>query len=834
MKSPRSTIRKFNPGVLQSDDDLIRQFVVRRDELDAVLEVLRDNTDAASCQHVLVVGPRGQGKTMLLARVAAELRTNSAFTGLLPVRFMEESHEVSCIGDFWLETLFYLAHECAATAPDLAEELRAAHTDLARAWRDRDYSDRTRATVLAAADQLGKQLVLMVENLQDLCGGVDEDFGWQLRESLQMEPAVMLLATATSRFKMLEDAREPFFELFMTIALEPLRTEECRRLWQIASGEPVEPRGVRPLEILTGGSPRLLTIVAELARHQSVRRLMEDLVALVDDHTDYFRSHLEALPKTERRVYVATISLWQPSSTSEIAAQARMNVRTASSMLGRLVARGALVATGRDRRRRYAATERLYCLYYKIRRERNEADVVQMLIRFMAIFYSKARRPDMNAKLLEEIRQDSLIRRAMIDVITGDSDVLDSAPEAAIAAIDQEMSTTSIDSSAMATLMQKKLPFLHRLQKYNDMKQICEAIIERFGTTNKSECRYAVAIARVAKGLAMQNMNNAEEAIAAYDDFIRTYIPNDETLDVLLTAIIRRASLHIDLGRHRQKAFECFATIVKRYGQDKRPFVASHVALAMMNMGKLQSEIQDTWKEGLKTWRDLIDRFASSDDPYIRSVVAQAYIMIVALLKRHDRAEEVLATLDEAAKYIEDGDETEDRAYEPMMLLLKGWAQRHLGRNDDALESYDELNSRFGDIVEFGGLPWRWHAARERVVTLYDAGMTDQWREALRRLYAMLDDTHEVALADLHGFVVFLASLGAAPNVLAEELATDGDKEQALWPLVVALRRRAGEPVRAPAEVMDVADDILREIDNQHQRQRNFSDPSPEHATGGR
>ena len=72
------SIRKFNPGTLQSDDEIRAQFVVRQHELDIVLEVLRGNIESPSCQHVLIVAPRGRGKTMLLARVAAELHTDAA------------------------------------------------------------------------------------------------------------------------------------------------------------------------------------------------------------------------------------------------------------------------------------------------------------------------------------------------------------------------------------------------------------------------------------------------------------------------------------------------------------------------------------------------------------------------------------------------------------------------------------------------------------------------------------------------------------------------------------------------------------------------------------
>ena len=73
-------VRKLNPGMLQSDDEVREQFVVRKHEFASVLEVLRGNIEAPSCQHVLVVAPRGRGKTMLLARVAAELHTDAVLS----------------------------------------------------------------------------------------------------------------------------------------------------------------------------------------------------------------------------------------------------------------------------------------------------------------------------------------------------------------------------------------------------------------------------------------------------------------------------------------------------------------------------------------------------------------------------------------------------------------------------------------------------------------------------------------------------------------------------------------------------------------------------------
>ena len=204
-----------------------------------------------------------------------------------------------------------------------------------------------------------------------------------------------------------------FFELFRIIRLEPLDTGECRRLWQMVSGDTVSEREVRPLQILTGGNPRLLVIIGEFARHRSMRQLMEELVKLIDDHTEYFRGHLGVFAKTERRVYLAVIDLWQQSTTGEIAARARMGVRAVSALLGRLVERGAVLVEGSGKKRAYVAAERLYSIYYKLRRERDEAAVVRNLIHFMATFYSDAEFAEMSGKLRLEAAESPFIREGI-------------------------------------------------------------------------------------------------------------------------------------------------------------------------------------------------------------------------------------------------------------------------------------------------------------------------------------------------------------------------------------------------------------------------------------
>ena len=220
MAAPTPVRRKFNPGTLQSDREVIDQFVVRHREFGILMDIVRHNVGGEVCQHTLLVAPRGRGKTMMLARVAAELRTSEALRStFLPVRFMEESYEVFDVGEFWLDALFHLAPEVARHDADAAAELREAHAEFARRWRGRDLEEHARGVVLETAQRLGRKVVLMVENCQTLFENVDERFGWSLRKTLQTEPNVVFLGTATTRMAALEDVNAPFYEFFRPLLL---------------------------------------------------------------------------------------------------------------------------------------------------------------------------------------------------------------------------------------------------------------------------------------------------------------------------------------------------------------------------------------------------------------------------------------------------------------------------------------------------------------------------------------------------------------------------------------------------------------------------------------
>ena len=398
--------KSYNPGFL-TDDELREMFCVRVLEFESIVETLHENTGPSN-QHRLVIGPRGSGKTTLLLRVALEIRSDPELSSrLYPIPFAEESYAVGTCGEFWLECLSRLAQQVPHQAHGL--DLGRTVEDVRRERDDRNLRDRCLGALLHFAELEGKRLVLLVENLDMLFSDMKDPYvGWCLRKTLQTEPQIMVVGSATSRFGEIDRPDKALYDFFGTLTLRPLNRNDSAVLCDRVAGMAVAEGVGRRLQILTGGNPRLMSILARFGAARSFGTLLSDLLDVVDEHTAYFKSHLESLPAQERRVYLALAELWKPATAREVAERARMGTSKCSAQLRRLSRRGVVSdAGGSDRRKQYHVIERLYNIYYLLRRSRGTDSMVGALGRFMDAYYSRDRsqmaNPDSDGGLASRI-----------------------------------------------------------------------------------------------------------------------------------------------------------------------------------------------------------------------------------------------------------------------------------------------------------------------------------------------------------------------------------------------------------------------------------------------
>lgn len=369
----------YNPA-LMPPESLLAEFAARKPLLARLVEIVRDNQPGAPPQHVLIVGPRGLGKTTLLCAVSAsiKLREPELRAKWQPVVFGEESRRIGDLADFWIECVGQWE---AATEPTLVESARI--DALLRLPADQ-IEDRAREAFLKLVDESGKRALLLIDNLNDVFVAIhDVEALLRLRSFLMADDRVMIIGAATRWFSDVSNVDKPFFEFFRGFELQTLSLPEMREcLAGIAQArgdqrvlEALEKRPLRieALHILTGGNPRLVRIFYRLLNEGANGDLRQQLERLVDDYTPYLKAIIDALPGQQQRVLDAIAMQWNPCEVATVSHTTRLPSNQVSAQIKALVKAGLVSevpALGSLKRKSYMLTDRFSNIHYLMRHGR--------------------------------------------------------------------------------------------------------------------------------------------------------------------------------------------------------------------------------------------------------------------------------------------------------------------------------------------------------------------------------------------------------------------------------------------------------------------------------
>lgn len=681
---------KFNPGFL-TDEQLVASFCVRRHEFESIIEMLRED-DSASSRHRLVIGPRGSGKTTLLLRVGIEIKNNSELSkSFFPVVFSEESYGVKNAADFWLEA----ASRTAEQAPNKQDQIEMRQTleELRGVLDNATLERRCLATLLEFSHRQDKRLVLLVENLDMMFMEIaDEDAGWHLRQTLQTEPRILLIATANSRFDDIDNPERAFYDLFATRQLPPLNQAECAALWESVSGQRRPPKAMRGLEILTGGNPRLLSIIARFGSEMSFRNLMADLLALIDDLTDYFKNHIEAIPPQERQVYLALADLWQPSTAREVSDRARLDTSKCSAFLKRLIGRGIVDSVdGTENRRLYRITQRLFNIYYLLRSSRAVHPLVHALVQFMDAYYSTDELQDLAVRMLSEARGLApellpLHRVALRELMKLPA----LAPHygSIVSGISIDEQTDLFERSDLLEKERGEPIALKNTEKLLETQAPEDAALDALG-------------ARIREGLALDRSGDVEEAIEVWDQAVRNYGNRDDLRAYIQVArAIYLKALALGRVERHEEQIEAFGLIASSFNKVDDVVMQGIVALALVDQGAALLQLNS-----LQQARDLFElvrnQYASGQTAILQAQVARATFLINVIAAQGGNFSDALSRCDQLIDEIWQSEEPEVTEQLFNTLVLKADIFKQLAEPSKAVAAYDEIVRRF----EEGSLP---------------------------------------------------------------------------------------------------------------------------------
>jgi tetratricopeptide (TPR) repeat protein len=765
---------KYNPG-FSSDAELIESFVVRKPYLDLILENLRENIGSAN-QHVLVVGARGTGKTMLVRRVTAEVRTDPKLNEQwYPLVFAEESYQITSVGEFWLEALFHVADQTQDASWQMVYEELRAEADETR------LRQRALARLMDFADAQGKRILLVVENLNMLFAEqLGEHDDWELRHTLQNEPRLMLLGTATQRFEQIEAIQKAWFEFFTIYQLEALSLEDCRVLWTGITGKPVHNNRLKPIRILTGGNPRLLRILIDFAVDLSLKDLMGNLSQLIDEHTDYFKSHLDNLATAERKVFVALLDLWDPMGAREVATVARMNVSQTSASLNRLVSRGAvMVVQAKGSKKRYQITERLYNIYYLMRRRGHPSSRLRIFVKFIVNYFQGNELVDVTARFANEAcllnpiervnhfymykgildaTQQSKLRKKLLEATPRRFLSAPDAPES----IRQLISFSTQDQYKEGRKEFTRAGELFNLGRFEEAIAILDDLIRCFENHTELPLLQTLAVALFNKGVALGSLGRSDEEIAVYDEMIyhlanRTELP---LLEELSKALVNKGFTLGYLGRS-DEAITVFDKIITRFDNYTELPLLESLACALLNKGAILGSL-GRFDEAIAVYDEMIARFETRTELTLLELLANA-------------------------------------------LFNKGVSLSSLGRSDEAEQSVRKSL----EIV-----PTTWQANGLLAEMLVSQ---QKWAELWNILPILLTtlETEEEASEIAIDLLLRIAATGHAAKVL--KILSESAIVSDLEPLVVGLQIYLGEQPLVAQEILEVGQDVAQRIREKQQ-----------------
>lgn len=401
-----SQLSLHNPGRM-SDEEVVASFAARHALFERVLADLRAEKPRGRPQHHLIVGQRGMGKSLLLARLGAELRRDHDLAAVfIPLIFAEEQYAVDRLSKFWLNCLDSLADACEragdAAATDRIDALvhRLSAPSGSSAPAGNGAAAEPLNALLAEVKALKRRPVLLVDNLQIVFERISDQEQHVLRELLMRPGAPILIGTSPYPPSAHQDYGAAFYDHFKVHYLPALSVEEMRQLLLTLAAK-VErpdirdrvlrhPHRLSVLRQLTGGNPRTAVTLFFLYAEDFAPTVFGDLENLLDRVTPLYKARFEELSPQQQVVASSVANHWDPITTRAIADRTSLAPTAVSPQLDRLEKLGFVerVELFGESSFGYQIAERFFNVWFLMRTaSRRQRREVEFLTRFIEAFY---------------------------------------------------------------------------------------------------------------------------------------------------------------------------------------------------------------------------------------------------------------------------------------------------------------------------------------------------------------------------------------------------------------------------------------------------------------
>ena len=421
----RFTPSRTEPQVLEEI------FVQRQGMLADIVERVRESALTGNKHQILLVGPRGIGKTHLIALLHHRITQDPALADKVRIAWLLEDETITSFVQLLKRIYEFLAEEYPAEFP--------------RDWLE-DLLDRSPAR----SSRPSKRNWSTSSGTRPSCSSSRTwtwfSRAWGTRARSSGEPSCRPTRSRASwpprrrLFKSVKTREQPFFGFFATEHLRPLppRTPSSCSAGSRSHREQADlvaflatPEGrsrVRALHHLAGGNHRIYIVLSGFITRESLDELAGPFEKMADELTPYYQERMRWLTPQQRQIVEYLCAREDTCTPKEIARHLLTTENTVSSQLKKLLELGYVLRSPRGRESLYELAEPLMRLASEVKEKRRKP--LRLLVNFLRVWY----RPDVLPQLLAKAGTPSL--RAHLQAAISESR---SAPDPRLRILEREI-----------------------------------------------------------------------------------------------------------------------------------------------------------------------------------------------------------------------------------------------------------------------------------------------------------------------------------------------------------------------------------------------------------